>query len=155
MPVRSGSRGGILWPIECLDTYEGVSAAARHGRVNDFDRALAFYEPVLASLGIAFRFADGSRPWAGWQSPPDPRPLFLIARPYNGQAHQAGNGQMVAFVAASRSQVDQAYALALAHGGTCEGEPGLRPEYHAHYYGAYFRDPRRQQALCGLSHSRG
>lgn len=145
---------GILWPIECLDTYEGVSAVFSHVMVgvNDFDRALAFYEPVLASLGIAFRFADGSRPWAGWQSSPDPRPLFLIARPYNGQAHQAGNGQMVAFVAASRSQVDQAYALALAHGGTCEGEPGLRPEYHAHYYGAYFRDPDGNK-LCVACHA--
>jgi catechol 2,3-dioxygenase-like lactoylglutathione lyase family enzyme len=67
--------------------------------------------------------------------------LFLIGRPFNQQAHQAGNGQMVAFLASSRQQVDQVHALALASGGTCEGKPGLRPEYHAHYYGAYFRDP--------------
>ena len=30
--------------------------------------------------------------------------------------------------------------IALANGGTCEGAPGLRPHYHANYYGAYFRD---------------
>ena len=34
--------------------------------------------------------------------------------------------------------------------GDVEGEPGLRPEYHAHYYGAYFRDPdgNNVEAVC-------
>ncbi len=119
--------------------------------VSDFQRAMAFYEPVLALLGIAFRFQEEERPWAGWQSSPDPRPLFLIGRPFNQQAHQAGNGQMVAFLADSRQQVDQVHALALASGGTCEGKPGLRPEYHADYYGAYFRDPDGNK-LCIACH---
>ncbi len=109
--------------------------------VTDFDRALAFYQPVMDVLGIQLRFVEDDRPWAGWQSSPAPRPLFLIGRPHNGEAHQAGNSQMVAFLAHSREQVDAVHAVALAHGGTCEGPPGLRPEYHAHYYGAYFRDP--------------
>lgn len=109
--------------------------------VKDFERALAFYTPVLAALDIAPRFCDRSRPWAGWQSSPGPRPLFLIGTPWDGQPHVAGNGQMVAFLAQHRTQVDQAHALALAHGGQCEGPPSLRPHYHADYYGAYFRDP--------------
>lgn len=108
---------------------------------DDFERALAFYTPLMDALGIQARFVDASRPWAGWQSQPDPRPLLLIGRPYNQQRHEPGNGQMVAFLAASRAQVDHAHAVALAHGGRSEGAPGLRPEYHAHYYGAYFRDP--------------
>ncbi|SME99255.1 VOC family protein [Pseudogulbenkiania subflava] len=33
--------------------------------VSDFDRALAFYEPLMATLGIKLRFCDRSRPWAG------------------------------------------------------------------------------------------
>ena len=45
-------------------------------------------------------------------------------------------------------------AAALAHGGTCEGSPGLRPEYHAHYYGAYFRDPDGNK-LCVACHGEG
>lgn len=38
--------------------------------VSDFDRALAFYQPLMAVLAIAQRFADRSRHWAGWQSSP-------------------------------------------------------------------------------------
>jgi predicted lactoylglutathione lyase len=47
---------------------------------------------------------------------------------------------MVALLAADRLMVDRAHTTALAHGAACEGPPGLRPEYHANYYGAYFRD---------------
>jgi len=109
--------------------------------ISDFDRALAFYRPLMAALGVAERFCDPGRPWAGWESSPGPRPLLLIGRPFNGQPHAPGNGQMVALLAASRQQVDEAHAIALAHGGRCEGPPGLRPHYHPYYYGAYFRDP--------------
>ena len=119
--------------------------------ITDFERALAFYRPVLASLGIRERFCEAERPWAGWESTPGPRPLFVIARPFNGEVPHPGNGLMVAFMAATRSQVDAAHALALSLGGRCEGRPGLRPEYHANYYGASFRDPDGNK-LCVASH---
>ena len=119
--------------------------------VSDFERALGFYEPLMAALGIAPRFCERDRPWAGWQSSPGPRPLFLIGAPHDRLAHAPGNGQMTAFLADSRARVDQVYAAALAHGGRCEGAPGLRPEYHAHYYGAYFRDPDGNK-LCVACH---
>ncbi|HVE53806.1 MAG TPA: VOC family protein [Ramlibacter sp.] len=120
--------------------------------VGDFDRALAFYNPLMSALGTEARFCDRTRPWAGWQDSPGPRPLFLIGRPYDQLAPAPGNGQMVAFLAADRAVVDKAYAVALASGGTSEGAPGLRPEYHAHYYGAYFRDPDGNK-LCVACHS--
>ena len=120
--------------------------------VGDFDRSLAFYTPLMAALELPQRFCDPSRPWAGWQSVPGPRPLFLIGRPFDGMAHAAGNGQMTAFMADSRAMVDAAHAAALAHGGRCEGPPGLRPDYHEHYYGAYFRDPDGNK-LCVACHS--
>ena len=119
--------------------------------VGDFERALAFYGPLMAALDIAPRFCERNRPWAGWQSSPGPRPLFLIGAPHDQLAHAAGNGQMTAFLADSRARVDQAHAVALAHGGRCAGAPGLRPEYHAHYYGAYFRDPDGNK-LCVACH---
>ena len=119
---------------------------------NHFERALAFYRPLMEALGIRARFCEADKPWAGWQSSPDPRPLFLIGKPYDGRPHAPGNGQMVAFLAATRAAVDQAHAVALAQGGSDEGAPGLRPEYHAHYYGAYVRDPDGNK-LCFACHA--
>lgn len=109
--------------------------------ISDFERALRYYRPVMQALGLSERFCDDSRPWAGWHCVGGQRPLFVIARPHNGQGPTPGNGLMVAFAASSRAQVDAVYQAALANGGTCEGPPGLRPHYHDHYYGAYFRDP--------------
>lgn len=120
--------------------------------VSDFDRALNFYNPVMAELGFAPRFCEPSRPWAGWQSSPGPRPLFLIGKPYDGQDPQPGNGNMTAFLAETRDLVDRVYAVALANGGSPDGAPGLRPEYHAHYYGAYFRDPDGNK-ICVACHT--
>ena len=107
--------------------------------VSDFDRAFRFYSAVMAELGHELRFHDASRPWAGWHSE-GRRPYFVICKPYDGKAHQPGNGQMVAFLAPSHEVVRSVHATALANGGTCEGPPGPRPQYHEHYYGAYFRD---------------
>jgi len=120
--------------------------------ISDFDRALAFYRPLMDCLSLQARFCEPERPWAGWQRAGESRPLFLIGRPYDKDPHQAGNGQMVAFLAANQAQVDQAYQTALAQGGSCEGPPGLRPEYHENYYGAYFRDPDGNK-LCVACHT--
>ena len=59
---------------------------------------------------------------------------------------------MAALLARSRAAVREAYTAALAHGGACEGVPGLRPKYHKPYYGAYFRDPDGNK-LCVACHS--
>ena len=58
---------------------------------------------------------------------------------------------MVAFLAQSREVVVRAFAVALANGATPEGPPGLRPEYHAHYFGAYFRDTEGNK-VCVACH---
>ncbi|WP_077037630.1 VOC family protein [Pelomonas sp. KK5] len=121
--------------------------------ITDFERALRFYRPLLEEgLGLQARFTDLSRPWAGWQQAGVARPLFLIGSPYDGAAHAPGNGQMTAFLAETRAVVDRSYALAMANGGRNDGAPGLRPEYHEHYYGAYFRDPDGNK-LCVACHA--
>lgn len=120
--------------------------------VSDFDRALAFYRALMPVLGLEERFCERDRPWAGWQSQAGPRPLFLIGKPYDNQPHAVGNGQMVALLAHRLQVVEQAHAVALASGGTCEGVPGLRPEYHSDYYGAHFRDTEGNK-LCVACHS--
>lgn len=120
--------------------------------VKNFERALAFYRVLMPVLGISERFCEPERPWAGWQSQPGPRPLFLIGRPFDGEPHAAGNGQMVAFLAADRGIVDLAHSVAIGNGGMSDGPPGLRPEYHANYYGAYFRDTEGNK-VCVACHS--
>ncbi len=113
-----------------------------HIGVSDFPRAFAFYSPLMATLGLALKFHEpaGTKPWAGWKHPDAARPLFLIGRPYDGEDANPGNGQMIAFLASDRATVDRCYAVAISNGATCEGQPGLRPQYHPDYYGAYVRD---------------
>jgi catechol 2,3-dioxygenase-like lactoylglutathione lyase family enzyme len=106
----------------------------------DFDRAFAFYSKLMAELGLTLKFCDADKPWAGWVSKTAPRPIFVVGAPFDGNPNAPGNGQMVALLAPSREAVDRSHATALALGGMCEGEPGLRPHYHPDYYGAYFRD---------------
>ncbi|QGM99275.1 VOC family protein [Methylocystis parvus] len=118
--------------------------------VGDFERALAFYAPLMARLGAELKFIERERPWAGWRATASDRPLFLIGAPFEG-APAPGNGQMTAFLARDRATVDACHALALEHGGRCEGPPGLRPHYHPDYYGAYFRDPDGAK-LCVCCH---
>jgi len=119
--------------------------------VSNFDRAFAFYSAVLRTLQLEPSFHEPAKPWAGWHSSGGMRPLFVICMPFNGQPHEPGNGQMVAFAAKGRADVRAAYQAALKHGGLSEGEPGLRPEYHADYYGAYFRDTEGNK-VCVASH---
>ena len=119
--------------------------------VKDFERSFEFYEKLMKSLGYELRFVDRERPWAGWHATSRQRPLFLIGAPYDGGRHESGNGQMIALLAQSRAEVDRAYAVAIRSGGTCEGQPGLRSEYHSHYYGAYFRDTEGNK-LCVVNH---
>ena len=57
----------------------------------------------------------------------------------------------LAFTAENRRQVDAFYRAALEAGGKDNGAPGLRPHYHANYYGAYVRDPEGNK-VCIVCH---
>ncbi len=105
----------------------------------DLAHAVAFYDAVLAPLGIE-RVPNKYPNWAAWQRPGDTQ-KFWVGLPYNKQAASPGNGCMAAFAAPSRSAVDAAYAAAVAAGGADEGAPGFRLNYAPDYYGAYVRDP--------------
>ena len=119
--------------------------------ISDFDRAFSFYASVMAELGNELGVHQPEKSWAGWRATGQPRPLFLIGTAFNGEPVTPGNGQMVGLLASTRDAVDQAYAAAMANGGADEGAPGLRPQYHANYYGAYFRDPDGNK-LCVVCH---
>jgi catechol 2,3-dioxygenase-like lactoylglutathione lyase family enzyme len=115
-------------------------------------RAMAFYDAVLAPLGLkrtrTFKIAASYAPpeFSGVNEP------FWVVRPYDGKEASAGNGVTVAFDAATRGAVDAFHAAALAGGGKDEGAPGLREQYHPHYYGAYVRDLDGNK-LCAVCHS--
>lgn len=106
---------------------------------NGIDQAVAFYDPVLGALGHRRAWLNGD--WAGYGPEGDDHGTILICAPFDGQPARAGNGVMVGLHAESPAQVDAFHAAALAHGGTCEGPPGPRPDYGEGYYLAYVRDP--------------
>lgn len=110
-------------------------------RVADMDAARAFYREALAPLGYALVYEGHG--WAGFGA--DGMPDFWIAGegPTSPPVH-------VAFRADSRTGVDHFHAAGLAAGGTDNGAPGLRPEYHKDYYGAFVLDPdgNNIEAVC-------
>ena len=103
---------------------------------NDAARAAAFYDPVLAVLGIRKLGADGGSIDYGTSTM-----FFSLEKPSDGKPASVGNGVHIAFMADGRSMVDEFHRVALANGGSDAGAPGLRPEYDPHYYGAFVHDP--------------
>ena len=67
--------------------------------------------------------------------------FFSLEKPSDGKPASVGNGVHIAFSAECRAMVDEFHRVALASGGSDAGPPGIRPEYDAHYYGAFVRDP--------------
>jgi catechol 2,3-dioxygenase-like lactoylglutathione lyase family enzyme len=107
--------------------------------VADLNRSKAFYTRALSPISIVLVMEvtaeqTGRDAHAGFGA--GGKPFFWIgsgARP-SGPVH-------FAFTAQSRAQVDEFYRAALAAGGKDNGAPGLRPHYHASYYGAFVFDP--------------
>lgn len=118
--------------------------------VADMKRAKAFYDAVLAPLGMAPVMpveVSGALVGLGYGQT---RPVFWIGRPINGQAATMGNGVHICFAAATRAAVDDFYIAATEHGAVEEGRPGLREHYHPNYYAAFVRDPdgNKIEAAC-------
>ncbi|AWQ05504.1 VOC family protein [Bordetella bronchiseptica] len=111
--------------------------------VSDLARAGRFYDALLQPLGLRQRQTqpDGGPPSLCWVRAGTSLPRFFAYMPFNGRPPSPGNGAMVAFLAETPEQVDQAHAAGLAAGGSDEGAPGPRARYGPGYYGAYLRDP--------------
>lgn len=102
---------------------------------NDFERAKAFYDKVMASLGCKIILEHPGAVAYGKQYPE-----FWLQTPIDGKPASVGNGFHVGFVAQNKEEVHAFYAAALAAGATGEGEPGPRPHYGEPYYGCFVRD---------------
>lgn len=105
--------------------------------VSNVARSAAFYDTVLAALGLrrVVTIPDASATdGVGYGTT---HPIFWIDR-----FHPHGVKQHTAFAADSRDHVDAFHAAALAAGGTDNGPPGLRSGgYPPGYYAAFVLDP--------------
>jgi catechol 2,3-dioxygenase-like lactoylglutathione lyase family enzyme len=116
--------------------------------VSDFAAAKAFYTAALAPLGITVlmefpKAVTGSTDVAGLGS--DGKPFFWLAA-----AGKTTPRIHLAFAAKNRAEVDAFYQAAIAAGGKDNGPPGVRPHYHANYYGAFVidADGHNVEAVC-------
>jgi len=112
-------------------------------RVSDYPRSQQFYRQALAPLGYELLMEHGI---SGSGFGRDGKPDFWI------QPGSPGEPVHVAFASPDRAGVARFHEAALAAGGRDEGAPGLRPEYHPTYYGAFVRDPdgHNIEAVCHL-----
>ena len=115
--------------------------------IADYARSKAFYEKALAPLGYTLvmevpQTGNGERA-AGFGA--DGKPDLWI-----GSEGGLNRAVHIALLAKDRATVDAFYRAALAAGGKDNGGPGLRPHYHANYYGAFVFDPdgHNIEAVC-------
>ncbi|GAB1694554.1 VOC family protein [Krasilnikovia sp. M28-CT-15] len=111
--------------------------------VHDLGASRLFYERALTPLGIQVVMDAGEA--LGFGSEPG-RPFFWLA------VREPSHRVHVAFTASDRAAVDAFHAAALGAGGVDNGPPGLRPHYHANYYGAFVfdADGNNIEAVCHL-----
>jgi catechol 2,3-dioxygenase-like lactoylglutathione lyase family enzyme len=116
--------------------------------VTDFERAKAFYHAALKPLGLGAIMEvtaeeTGGDAHAGFGE--NDKAFFWI-----GTGAKPRGGTHVAFTTKTRAEVEAFYRAALAAGGRDNGAPGLRPEYHPNYYGAFVFDPdgNNIEAVC-------
>ncbi|MBM2622865.1 VOC family protein [Actinoplanes sp. LDG1-06] len=119
--------------------------------VPDLAAAVAFYEPVLASIGITKMLeippnATPNQPTAmtGFGLA-DVKPYFWLI-----DGGTVGSNMHVAFTVDTHDDVHTFYKAALNAGATSLLEPAVHPEYHDDYYGAFVLDPHaiNLEAVC-------
>jgi catechol 2,3-dioxygenase-like lactoylglutathione lyase family enzyme len=109
--------------------------------VSDFAASREFYEKALAPLEYQVVMHMDDAAGFGVMDKPD----FFIK-----QGEGVKPPIHVAFMSRDRETVDAFHAAALAAGGTDNGPPGLRADYHPNYYGAFIIDPdgHNIEAVC-------
>jgi catechol 2,3-dioxygenase-like lactoylglutathione lyase family enzyme len=119
--------------------------------VHDVARATEFYLKALAPLGIVIVMqvsAEETGHGASVGFGAGSKPFFWIS-----ESDEPSGPLHIAFGAPNRAAVDAFHRASLKAGGTDNGQPGLRPEYHANYYAAFVLDldGNNLEAVCHLS----
>jgi catechol 2,3-dioxygenase-like lactoylglutathione lyase family enzyme len=109
--------------------------------VSDLERSKRFYEEALSPLGYELIMEHHISGVGFGQSA---KPDFWIRK------GELGASVHVAFGSEERATVDAFHEAAITAGGLDNGQPGLRPEYHSTYYGAYVLNPdgNNIEAVC-------
>lgn len=120
--------------------------------ISNLSRSLTFYDAALKPLGISQMFAMSDRGIAAYSG--SGGVTFWLYDRDNSQVTLSGLSNPprfhLAFKAETRTAVDAFYQAAIANGGTDEGAPGIRTQYHPNYYAAYVFDPDgyKLEAVC-------
>ncbi len=127
-------------------------------RVADMAISKAFYSAVLAPLGYALLYEQaidgtlivGFGQRDGAANGDAKIDTWLVGAHSRHGKPATTSGCHLAWLAPSRLAVDAFHVAALATGGRDNGAPGLRPHYHADYYGAFVIDPdgNNVEAVC-------
>ena len=104
--------------------------------VSDLAAGAAFYEAVLAPLGLT-RLVERPHTVGFGKRYPE---FWLNARPGMAAAG-ADTGMHVCLRARTQDAVIAFHAAALANGGADDGAPGLRQAATGPYFAAFIRDP--------------
>lgn len=108
----------------------------------DMERAKQFWSSLLEPLGGRVIMDIGRIAFIGQGM--DQPPMLAVCIPYDQKEPHSGNGNMLAFPAGSKENVDTMHARALELGAQDEGAPGERMPG---FYGGYFRDHDGNKAV--------
>ena len=120
--------------------------------VRSIAQAEPFYDAVMAALGHPKVGSNSG--WIGYGLRADlehPRRVYLSILQDPDTA--ASPARHWAFAVPDRGAVDAFWQAGLKAGGTDDGPPGVRPEYHETYYAAFLIDPdgNRIEAVCHMA----
>ncbi len=112
---------------------------------NDLDKAKAFYDKLLGTLGVSPGVVDRHRIFYRTKTG-----TFSVSKPIDGKPATPANGGTIGFLAASPEEADAWHTTGIANGGTtCEEPPGIREGGGVKLHIAYLRDPDGNK-LCAL-----
>ncbi|KZP01829.1 Glyoxalase/Bleomycin resistance protein/Dihydroxybiphenyl dioxygenase [Calocera viscosa TUFC12733] len=123
--------------------------------VRSLPAAEAFYTPTLSALGYELLFYHRDTGVMGYAlGGEEVLTLYEVKGRVRGDevVGRWPYGTHIAFHAESQEAVLRWYAAALAHGGTDDGQPGVRDYYGPGYYAAFASDPdgHRLEAVAHL-----
>jgi len=105
--------------------------------VRDLKAGERFYTALLVTLGMT-KLREWPDAAIGYGKK---YPEFWINRRTDMAPIGSDSGVHICLRAGDAAMVDAFHATALAGGGSSDGAPGFRAQYHENYYAAFIRDP--------------